>query len=316
MTEFINIAVPSRPEMVEETATRGTYEISGLYPGYGNTLGNALRRILLSSIPGIAIISVKVRGVPHEFSVIDHVKEDVLTLILRLKGILFSATTDTFPQVITLKKKGKGKITAGDFETPPQIKIKNKELELAEITDAKGSLDLEAHVQKGIGFCSRENLVDSNEVGNIVLDTNFSPVRRSSYEVRNMRIGDRTDFNKLTITVETDGTISPRDSLNMAIRTMMKQLEAMVSFQDENKEKVEEVKKEVQQSANAMLVSELGLSVSVANNLEKNGVKSVAGIMKKGVNGIRDISGIGEKALKEIVKALEKQGIVFKENTE
>ena len=313
MTEYINIAIPSKPEIVQETNTEGTYEISSLYPGYGNTLGNALRRMLLSSIPGVAITTIRIQGVPHEFSALDGVKQDALTVIVNMKNIRVKANTDTFPQRITLKKKGAGVITAGDFEAPSQIEVVNKELVIAEITDDKTELHIEADVQQGIGFRPREDFSDDSEVGSIVVDAIFSPVKRSSYEVENMRVGERTDFNRLSLFIETDGTITPREALEKALRTMLTQFEAMLGFQSENDEKMKEMEKEADENMKVIAIHDLGLSATVISALEKNNIQTIMDVLKKGITGIREIPGIGAKAVEEITDRLEERGIILKD---
>ena len=313
MTEYINIAIPSKPEIVQETDTEGTYEISSLYPGYGNTLGNALRRMLLSSIPGVAITTIRIQGVPHEFSALDGVKQDALTVIVNMKNIRVKANTDIFPQQMTLKKKGEGVVTAKDFETPSQIEIVNKDLIIAEITDEKTELHIEADVQQGIGFRPREDFSEDPEVGSIVVDTIFSPVKRSSYEVENMRVGDRTDFNRLSLFIETDGTITPREALEKALRTMVTQFEAMLGFQSENNAKIEEIEREANENMKAIAIHDLGLSAAVTGALEKNNIQTVIDLLKKGVTGVREIPGVGAKAVEEITNRLEEQGIILKD---
>ena len=314
MSEYINIAIPSKPEKVHEADNEGTYEISNLYPGYGNTLGNALRRILLSSIPGVAITTIRVNGVPHEFSTIDGLKEDVLTMIINMKNIRIKANVDSFPQTITLKKKGAGLVRAGDFECPSQLEIINKDLVVAEITDSKTELSIEADVYKDVGFRSREDIAgEMTETGSIVVDATFSPVKRSSYEVHNMRVGERTDFNRLTIFIETDGTITPREALEKALRTMIAQFEAMLGFQSEEKEKMAQMEKEAEDTMNMISIGDLELSAGVATILENNNITTVMDILKKGTKGIRDIPGVGVKAIEEITGQLESRGIILKE---
>ena len=313
MTEYLNIAIPSKPEMVEETETEGTYEISGLYPGYGNTLGNALRRMLLSSVSGAAITTIRIHGVPHEFSTIDGVKPDVLTIIMNMKNIRVKANTDTFPQTMVLKKKGKGVVVAGDFEVPSQLDIINKDIVIAEITDSTAELQIEADVHSGVGFRPREDFNEDSAVGSIVVDAIFSPVKRSSYEVHNMRVGDRTDFNRLNIFIETDGTITPRDALEKVLRTMISQFEAMLGFQADDGEKMKEMEKEVEDNMKTINIEDLELSASVVAILESNNIKTVMDILKKGVSGIRDLPGIGAKAVEEIKDCLEERGIVLKD---
>ena len=313
MTEYINIAIPSKPKMLEETDTQGTYEIAGLYPGYGNTLGNALRRMLISSIPGAAITNIRIRGIPHEISTIDGIKQDALTIIINMKNIRMRTSTESFPQTMTLKKKGKGMVTAGDFEAPSQIEVVNKDLVIAEITDDKTELHIEADVQRGIGFRPREDFSDDSSVESIVVDAIFSPVKRSAYEVQNMRVGDRTDFNRLIISLETDGTIAPREALEKALRTMIAQFEAMLGFQGGDEKKMEEMEKEAEESTNAIQIEELNLSAAVEGVLTKSGIRTVMDILKKGASGIREMPGIGPKAVEEIMKHLEERGIALKD---
>src|SRR5680860_901808 len=206
----LNIILPSKLSIVSEVDTKGVYEIDGLYPGYGHTLGNSLRRIILSSLVGAAITSLKIDGVDHEFSVIDGVKEDVVTILLNLKQIRFRLLTDE-PQIVKLSVGGPKKVTAGDIEVSGQVEILNKDLYIAEITN-KNSLSIEMTVEKGLGFVPKDiHQKEKNEVGVITLDAIFTPIRRVAYEVENMRVGDKTNHNRLRMTIETDGTITPRE---------------------------------------------------------------------------------------------------------
>jgi len=233
------ILLPSKPKIVQEEALSGVFEIEGLYPGYGHTLGNSLRRIILSSLPGAAITSVKITGVSHEFSVLEGVKEDVITILLNLKKIRMRFNADE-PQVITLKVKGltgdskERRVTASDLEVPGQVEILTPDELIATITDKNVSLEMEIRAERGLGFMPKE-MVDKSrvDIGTIALDGIFTPIRRASYEVENMRVGDRTDFNKLRITIETDGTISPSDALTSSIEIMINQLKAVVGFKEE-----------------------------------------------------------------------------------
>ena len=228
-----SILLPSKPKVVREDDNHGVYTIEGLYPGYGHTLGNSLRRIILSSVPGAAITSLSINGVKHEFSTIDGVKEDVISMILNLKKIKFATTTDE-PVQATLKYKGVGIVTAKDIDLPAQLEIANPEQYICEITAKTTELVVEITVEKGLGFVSRESLKkEKADVGTIYLDASFTPVRRASYEVENMRVGDRTDHNRLTLAIETDGTVAPRVVMEHSIETMIKQLQAIIGFRAE-----------------------------------------------------------------------------------
>src|SRR3989338_318647 len=197
------IVLPSKPRIVSEADFSGSYEIHGLYPGYGHTLGNSLRRIILSSLPGSAVTKVKIAGISHEFSVIPGIKEDAITILLHLKKIRFQVIGDE-PQILTLKVKGVKDVTASDIKLPAGVEILNPEQLIATLTEKKEELE--------------KNRID---IGQITLDAIFTPIRRVSYEVDNMRVGDRTDFNRLKIFIETDGTLTPKEALEKSIETMI-----------------------------------------------------------------------------------------------
>ena len=219
-----NVALPSKPRVVNEEEFHGVYEVDGLYPGYGHTLGNSLRRIILSSLPGAAITQVKIDGVQHEFSAIDGVKEDVITILLNLKRLRIHMHTDG-PVTLTLKASGQKVVTAADITVPSQVEILNPEQKIAEITDKSTKLDIELTVEHGLGYVPREvHQKDKVDIGTIALDAVFTPIRRVNYEVENMRVGDRTDYNRLRIAIETDGTLTPREALEQSIEIMIHQL--------------------------------------------------------------------------------------------
>ena len=231
MMEY-SITLPSKPRVVSEAEFEGVYEIDGLYPGYGHTLGNSLRRIILSSLPGAAVTSVKIEGVEHEFSTISGVREDVVTILLNLKKLRFEILTDE-AQTIELNVKGPKKVSGADLKLPGQVRLLNPNSYVCEITD-KTELVAEFRIERGLGYVPREALKkDRVDVGEISLDAIFSPVRRVNYEVENMRVGDRTDFNRLRVSIETDGTLTPRSALEQSIEIMITQLKAVVGFREE-----------------------------------------------------------------------------------
>src|SRR5216684_281235 len=227
-----HIALPSKPRVVSESERSGIYEIDGLYPGYGYTLGNSLRRIILSSLPGAAVTHVKIPGVSHEFSTIEGVKEDVVTILLNIRRIRFKLLTDE-PQTVTLTVKGPKEVTAADLKLPGQVEILNPENHIASVT-GKTTFELEIRAERGLGYIPKEqHQKERVDIGTIALDAIFSPIRRVNYEVENMRVGDRTDFNRLRIVIETDGTLAPREALERSIETMIHQLKAVVGFKEE-----------------------------------------------------------------------------------
>src|SRR3990167_7273338 len=211
-----NIVLQSKPKVVREEGNKGIYEIDGLYPGYGHTIGNSLRRIILSSLPGASITSIKIEGVSHEFQTLDGIKEDVIVMILNLKKTRFKILSDE-PQTVTLSVKGPKEVTAKDIKTSGQVEILNGDLHIVEVT-GKVNLNIEMKIEKGLGFISKEAFQkDKVDVGTIAVDAIFTPIRRVSYEVENMRVGDKTNHNRLRISIETDGTLSPREALSRSI---------------------------------------------------------------------------------------------------
>jgi len=186
------------------------------FHGYGTTLGNALRRVLLSSLPGAAVTSVKIKGVTHEFQAIEHIKEDALAIILNLK-MLRCRLFGEGPAKLHLKVKGKKTVTAADFEKNAEIEIVNSDLTIATVTDDKGTLDIEVTIERGRGFYPVElRSKESNDIGVIAVDAIFSPVRNVAYKVENTRVGDITDYDRLTMTIETDGSITPQEAVDNA----------------------------------------------------------------------------------------------------
>jgi DNA-directed RNA polymerase subunit alpha len=205
------ILKPTQPKIVSEEGNKATFEIENLYPGYGHTLGNSLRRIIHSSVPGVAVTGVAIDGVPHEFSTVSGVVEDVMTIILNLKRVNFKMIGDE-PQIVTIEAKGEKVVTAADIKGPSQIDVINKDQHIATLTAKNSVLKVEITLEKGIGYASKEARVKNEKapIGTIILDADFTPIRRVKYEVENMRVGDRTDYNRLSVAIETDGTVNSK----------------------------------------------------------------------------------------------------------
>ena len=319
------VALPSKPRVVSEEEFRGTYEIDGLYPGYGHTLGNSLRRIILSSLPGAAITSVKIEDVSHEFSTIDGVAEDVVMLLLNLKKIRIRLSTDE-AQTLTLDVKGPKSVKASDIQLPGQVEILNKDQHIAEVT-GKVQFKIEMGVEQGLGYVPKEVLQkDRVDIGSIALDAVFSPIRRVNYEVENMRVGDRTDFNRLRVFIETDGTITPREALENSIEIMIHQLKAVIGFREEEPtdEEVEEVtsaedksthlgvKRDADKEVFKIRINELELSPRIESTLDESGIRTVGGLARKKEEDVLAIEGLGQKGLQEIKRALSNLGITLR----
>jgi len=320
-----DLILPSKPKIISEQGVSGTYEIDGLYPGYGHTLGNSLRRIVLSSLPGAAVTKVKIKGVEHEFSTIDGVKEDVINILLALKKLRVRVTGDE-AVVITLKVKGAKKVTAKDIEAPGQVEILNTDLEIATLTEKSAELDMEITVEKGLGYVSKEIIQKERvEIGAITLDAAFTPIRKANYEVENMRVGDRTDFNRLRMTIETDGTITPREALEQSITIMIHQLKAIVGFvekeevaketdaSDDKSEAPEGSLRDVDADLLKTRIDSLGFSARTAKALTNGNVRTLGGLARKKESDIMDIDGLGAKGIQEIKKLLAQHGITLKQ---
>jgi DNA-directed RNA polymerase subunit alpha len=319
MMEY-SITLPSKPRVVSEEEYAGTYEIDGLYPGYGHTLGNSLRRIILSSLPGAAITSVKIEGVEHEFSTVQGIREDVVTILLNLRKLRFEVLTQE-AQMVTLSVKGPKKVSGADLTLPGQVRLLNPNSYICEITDGT-KLEAEFRVERGLGYVSREALKkDRVEIGEIAVDAAFSPIRRANYEVENMRVGDRTDFNRLRISIETDGTVTPRAALEQAIEVMITQLKAVVGFREEELEapvsaapaaEATPVPSADNSEAMKTRIEDLDLSSRTVSALEKANIRTVGGLARKREEDLLEIDGLGPKAIQEIKRALANFGIVLK----
>lgn len=319
MMEY-SITLPSKPRITAEEEHSGTYEIDGLYPGYGHTLGNSLRRIILSSLPGAAITSVKIDGVEHEFSTMNGVREDVVTILLNLKKLRFEMLTGE-PQTITISAKGPLKVSGADLQVPGQVRLLNPNSYICELTDKNASLEAEFRVERGLGYVPREALKkDRVEIGEISVDAIFSPIRRVNYEVENMRVGDRTDFNRLRISIETDGTISPRKALEASIEVMITQLKAVVGFREEELPSSAAVPAPVMADASGEAnadalktrIEDLDFSARTISALEKANIRTVGGLARKKEADLLEIDGLGPKSIQEVKRALANFGIILK----
>lgn len=243
------IALPTKPKYTEIAKHHGKFEIGGCYPGYGSTLGNALRRVLLSSLPGAAARSIKIKNVSHEFSTIPGVMEDVVQIILNMKQVRFSSHSDE-PVKVTLKGKGEGVVTGKDIKCPSSVEVVNPDQVIATITDKKAEFEMDIVVDRGLGYVAIESREDEErEIGEIAIDAIYTPVRRVNYEVENMRVGKRTDYDKITLEVITDGTLTPEEAFQQSVAILVEQFSVLlgndtVASAPEVKEKGEEEKEE------------------------------------------------------------------------
>ena len=318
--------------VVSEKENLGIYEIDGLYPGYGHTLGNSLRRIILSSLYGAAITSLKIEGVEHEFSTMDGVKEDVITILLHLKQVRFKLMTDE-AQTVTLSVKGPKIITANDIVGGGQVEVLNKDLYITEVT-GKINLSIEMTIERGLGFVSKDmHQKLKTEIGSIAVDAIFTPIRRVMYEVENMRVGDKTNHNRLRMTIETDGTLTPREALEKSIVIMVEQLQSIVGFSVKSREDAvkelmkdketpvqNDIKNKKENSEGAEItdmlktrIDTLDLSTRTLNALMGANIRTIGGIARKKKEDLLEVEGIGEKGIQEIKKVLKNFDITLKE---
>ena len=324
----MSIPLPFKPKIVSEEGDSAVFEIEGLYPGYGQTIGNSLRRVLLSSLEGAAITSVKIEGVNHEFTVLEGVMEDMVEILLNLKQMRFRLN-DTGPHTINLAVTGEKKVTGKDFKTPSQVEVVTPDIYIATLTAKNAKLNIEAVVESGLGYVPVEaRSKDKVEVGKIALDASFSPVRHINYEVENMRVGDRTDYNKVRLHIETDGSVTPREALIRSAKTLVEQFgifsegfAKMLTLHPEEPVKelvggdVEETgDKEKDEEAVAKIKLEtLKISSRTLNVLREAGIKTVGGITRKKESALREIEGMGDKGIQEVKKALGNFGITLRQ---
>ena len=309
------IPLPEKPKVVSEEGNSGVYEIENLYPGYGLTIGNSLRRVLLSSLDGAAVTSVKIGGVGHEFTTIQGVLEDVVEIILNLKKLRFRIHGEG-PFTASLSVKGEREVKAKDLKVPSQLEVVSPELNIATITDKKTTLEMDLEVSRGLGYQPVEQRTKEKvEIGVIALDAAFSPVRHVNYEVENMRVGDRTDYNKLRLHITTDGSISPREALEGAVNILIEQMRA-IRF-----EKTEGVAEDALGKIGAgvsstdpikIKLADTSLSARTAGALIEGGIKTVGALTKKKEAKLRDIEGMGDKGIEEVREMLSGYGLSLK----
>lgn len=320
------ITVPQPPQRTEIDKKTTIFSIPGCYPGYGTTLGNALRRVLLSSLEGSAITSVKIKGATHEFTAVDGVAEDVVQIILNLKKVRFVMHEDE-PVTISLSVKGGNDAAAADFKTSSAIEVVNGDQHIATVTDKKVTLDLECTVEKGLGYVPVDQQDrDENEIGMIAIDAIYTPVRRVNFTVENMRVGKRTDYEKVSLEIETDGSLAPDEAFARAATILVEQFSAMrnvIDARDVKEELEKEKEKELQEQkdhkkedAPAPVEQEMpevitGVSTRTMNILEANNLVAPQKIAAFTEDELNELDGMGNKSIKEIKKAIGDLGLTL-----
>lgn len=329
-----HIVLPQKLKVVSEDSTKGIYEIEGLYPGYGHTLGNSLRRIILSSLPGVSITSVNIKGADHEFATLAGVKEDVLSILLNLKKVRFSLSSDEEVRV-TLNVKDAKVVTAADFDTQGGVEVMNPEQYIAEVTAKSAELSIELRLAKGIGFVSKEDFAKEDlEIGHILVDAIFSPIRKVNYEVSNMRVGDRTDYNRLKISLETDGSVSAKEALEASLKIMINQFKSILDLKEiedektyhtalhedmkEGRDDIDFIKDEIDEDEKVELlktrVDTLDLSSRTEKALSEASIRTLGGVVQKSEADLLALDGFGDKSLEEIKEVLNTFKLSLKDN--
>ncbi|MGC8836800.1 MAG: DNA-directed RNA polymerase subunit alpha [Anaerolineae bacterium] len=311
-----NLVLP-RIETVASSRNYGRFSIGPLESGYGVTLGNALRRVLLSSLPGAAVTYIRVSGVPHEFTTIPHVKEDMMAFILNVKQLRLKLDGDEEVR-LRLAVRGQGVITAADLECPPNVEIANPDLYLLTADSDEADLDIELVVAPGRGYSPAEERVRGGSIGEIAVDAIFSPVRKVNYEVERARIGHATNYDRLLMEIWTDGTISPEEALSSAAKILVDHFLLVANLGREAAPEEERralggpevtIPPEVAETP----VEELGLSVRAYNCLKRAGITKVGQVLQrlqKGKGELLSIRNFGEKSLEELLAKLEEKGFL------
>lgn len=326
------ITLPDQPKYFDLGNNTGKIEIDSCYPGYGTTLGNALRRVLLSSLSGTAVTSIKIKGISHEFSTLPGILEDVIQIILNLKRVRFRSFRDE-PVKLTLKEKGAKKITAAQIQCPADVEVITKDAPIATITEKKGELEMEIEVQKGLGYVPVEQQErEKKEIGLIAVDAVFTPVKRVNYTVENTRVGKRTDFDKITLEIETDGSITPQEAYQKAVEIIIEQFETIKNFEIEGEKEVKEAKEAIEkeivekeatieneeeekvskEDIRKTPIENLSFSTRTTNILEKNNLKTIGDLIELSEGELMKLEGMGEKGIKEIKKAIGNYGLTLK----
>lgn len=325
------ITLPKKPKIIKKDKNKARFEIEACYPGYGMTLGNALRRVLLSSLPGVAITGIKIKGVQHEFSTIPHVMEDVVQIILNLKQVRFKLHTNQksdSPFKGKIKIKGEKKIKASDIKTTSELEVVNKDAYIATLTDKKADFEMEIDVEPGLGYSPIEQRKKGKlEIGKIAIDAIFSPVQKVNYSIENMRVGERTDYDRIRFNIETDGTITPKEAFLKAGQILIDHYKVFISLGEKKPVKTKTksvfskkvkvtkkkpVKKEKKDDLSKIKIEDLKISLRSVTILKKLGLKTIAGLTKKSANDLKNIEGLGDKSIIEIKRAIGKLGLTLK----
>ena len=296
----------------------GRFVVEPLERGFGTTLGNSMRRVLLSSLPGYAITSVKIDGVQHEFSTIPHVKEDVTEIVLNLKNVILKIH-DEEPKTLYINAQGEGEITAGDIQCDSSVEILNPELHLAYLDEgAQVNMELTADNGRGYVPCDRNKQIMDLPIGTIAIDSIYTPVLKVNYTVENTRVGQQTDFDKLILDVETDGTIPADEAASLAAKILNEHLNLFVDLSEEmgNAEIMVEKDDDGKEKVLEMTIEELDMSVRSFNCLKRAGIDTVEDLTNRTEEDMIKVRNLGKKSLEEVIQKLQSLGLSLKKTDE
>ena len=304
-----------RIECVEtkEDGSYGKFVIEPLERGYGTTLGNSLRRILLSSLPGVAAHSIKIDGVLHEFSTVKGVKEDVTELILNVKGLSFKMSGDG-PKTVYIDAEGPCEVKAGDIKTTDDVEVINKDLHIATLDD-NGKLYAEIEINRGRGYVTQNrNKRDDMPIGTIAVDSIYSPIQRVNFNVENTRVGQITDYDKLTLELWTNGTIRPEEAISLSAKILIEHFKLFMTLTDnaDNVEIMVEKEEDKKEKVLEMTIEELDLSVRSYNCLKRAGINTVQELTEKSMEDMMKVRNLGKKSLEEVEHKLKALGLNLK----
>ncbi|MDQ5944402.1 MAG: DNA-directed polymerase subunit alpha [Patescibacteria group bacterium] len=301
------------PEMKEEQVNESTsrFTIAPLYPGYGMTIGNSMRRVILSSLAGAAVTAVRIEGVDHEFTTIDGIQEDVINLILNIKQLKVSYS-GTESATMTLSKSGKGVVTAGDIQTTGDMEVVNKDLELCTIDNAKTKLEIEFKVEQGRGYSPVETRqADRLPVGWIAVDAIYTPIKRVRFNIENTRVGQMTNLDSLVMEVETDGSITPDAAMRQASEILVGHFQVIAGMDvvSVGAEGIMTAEAKAEAEHGAVAIEELSLSQRTTNALINNDIATVGDLSQLTKMELKSLKGFGQKAFEEVLEKLEEIGI-------
>lgn len=305
-----HIILPKAPVLVQEiSSSQAIYAIEPLNPGYGVTIANSLRRVMLSSLEGVAVTRYSIKGVSHEFTTIPNVLEDILDITLNIKALRFDAVIDS-PTILTLKAQGAKVVTGADLKLPGGITIVNPEAPILTLTSKDAKIEMELIIEKGFGFRKDIEQDVQGEVGIIAVDSIFTPVIRVSYDVEDTRVGDKTNYNRVVFNIKTDGTISPLEVINKSASILVEQFNAL-TVEGAQVEEVKEDKPALDIETSSIKISTLDLSQRTIKALETSGIKNIAQLAQFTQEDLLAIKGVSVSALKKLADQIAKYDITL-----